>query len=112
MTLTEQKSGEVSVLDLNGKIDMEGTEMLDGKITEILDRGERSVLLGFAGVNYINSAGLCALIVAGKRLTRAGGKMALAEVSEPIQKILKISGLSSFFAVHPTKEAALASFTQ
>ena len=111
MTFTEQKDGNVLVIGLNGMIGLEGTMMLDKKISEVLDSGEKCLLLDFAGVTYINSAGLCALILAGKRLARAGGKLVLAGVSGPIQKIFKISGLSTFFAIHPTKAEGLASFS-
>jgi anti-anti-sigma factor len=112
MTLSEEKSGKVYVLGLTGKFDLSGTDTLVKRITEILDSGAQHILLDFSGITYINSSGLCALIVVGKRLARSGGKLVLAEVSEQIQKVLKISGLASFFTLHRTKAEALASFPQ
>jgi len=112
MTLNEEKNGKVLVLGLSGKVDVAGTKVLGERLTEVINAGERYILLDFSGVNYINSSGLCALIVAGKRLARTGGVLALAEVNDQIQKVLKISGLASFFTVHRTRALALGAFPQ
>jgi anti-anti-sigma factor len=112
MILSEEKSGKVMVLGLTGKIDIAGTGVLVKRVTEILDSGERFILLDFKGITYINSSGLCALVVVGKRLAKSGGKLVLAEVSDPIQKVLKISGLAAFFTLQGTKAEALASFPE
>jgi anti-anti-sigma factor len=112
MTLSEERSGKVLVLGLDGKIDLAGTNVLTKRVTELLDAGERFILLDFTGITYINSSGLCALVVIGKRFTKSGGKLVLAEVNGQIQRVLKISGLASFFTVYGTKAEALEAFPQ
>jgi anti-anti-sigma factor len=112
MTLSEDKNGKVFVLGLTGDLDMEGTKVFVERVTEILDGGERYILLDFTGVAYINSSGVHALVLVAKRLASSGGKLILAGVSDHIQKVLKISGLASFFTLQPTKAEALGSFPQ
>jgi len=112
MTLSEEKNGNVFVLGMSGRIDMEGTNMLVERITKILDAGERYILLDFTHVAYLNSSGIRALILLAKRLANSDGKLILAAVSDPIQQVLKISGLGSIFSVLPTKAEALGSFPQ
>lgn len=112
MTLSEEKSGKVFVLGLSGKVESEGTKTFVEKITKILDGGERYILLDFTDVAYLNSSGVHALVLVAKRLANSGGKLVLTGVSDPIQKVLKISGLASFFTLQPTKAEALASFPQ
>ena len=87
MTLSEEKNGKVFVLGLSGKLD----------ITDIA---------------YINSSGLRGLLLVAKQLASCGGKLILAGVSEPNQKVLVISGLTSIFTLRPTKAEALGSFPQ
>jgi anti-sigma B factor antagonist len=110
MTLTEEKSGEILILGPIGKIDSVNSKVLLEKITEIIDGGTRFLLLDFAGVTYINSTGLRALMLATKRLGGSGGKLILAAVNDQILRVFKISGLTSFLAVRSTKAEALASF--
>ena len=112
MTLSEEKNGNVLVLGLRGKLDMEGAKMLVDKMTEILSGGERSILLDFTDITYINSAGLRGLILVAKQLASSGGTLILAGVSGQNQNILEISGLASIFTLRPTKAEALASFPQ
>lgn len=111
MTLSEEKNGQVFVLGLSGQIDREGAKIFLERITHILDSGEQCLVIDFTDVTYINSTGLSALILVAKRLGKTGGKFILAGVIDPIQKVLKISGLASLFAVLPTKAEALASFS-
>lgn len=110
MTLSEEKSGKVLVLAMSGKVDMEGANMLMERITKVIDAGERYILLDFTQVAYLNSSGMRALILLAKQLASSGGKLILAGVSDPIQKVLKISGLASTFTLQPTMAEALGSF--
>src|SRR5208337_4112470 len=112
MTLSEEKNGKVSVLELSGKLDIEGAKMLTEKITQILNGGERYVLLDFTNIDYINSSGLRALLLVAKQLASSGGMLVLAGLSDPNQKVLMISGLTSIFTLRPTKAEALGSFPQ
>jgi anti-anti-sigma factor len=91
---------------------MEGTKVFVERMTQILEGGERYVLLDFTDAAYINSSGLHALILVARRLASSGGMLILAGVNDQIQKVLKISGLASTFTLQPTKAEALGSFPQ
>lgn len=110
MNLTEEKNGKVLVLGLSGKLDAEGTKVFGERTTQILESGERYVLLDFTDVAYINSSGLHILVLIERRLASSGGKLVLTGVSERIQNVLIISGLSAILTLQPTKAEALASF--
>jgi len=110
MTLSEEKNGKVFVLGLGGKFDFEGAKVFGERITQILQGGERYILLDFADVTYISSAGLRGLVQAGKQLAGSGGMMVLAGVTEPVRKVFQICSLDSFFTIRPTKEESLALF--
>lgn len=112
MTLREERNGKVFVLGLSGKVEAEATKRFMERMTEILDGGERYILLDFTDVAYLNSSGVHALVLVAKRVASSGGKLILAGVSDPIQKVLKISGLTSSFLIQPTKAEALGSFPQ
>lgn len=111
MTLSEEKIGQVYILGLEGEIDREGAKTFQDRVTQILDSGEQRLLIDFTGVAYINSPGLSVLILVAQRLKTSGGKFVLAGVNDSIQKVLRISGLTSLFAIVPTRSEALASFS-
>ena len=112
MTWSEETSGKVVVVGLSGKLDIEGAKMLVDKVTQILAGGERSILLDFTGITYINSAGLRGLILVAKKSACSGGKLILAGLSELNQRVLAISGLTSIFTLRPTRAESLALFPQ
>lgn len=112
MTLNEEKNGRVFVLGLGGKLDIEGAKMLVEKVTQILEGGERYVLLDFTDVAYINSSGLRGLLLVAKQSKSSGGMLVLAGLSDLNLKALTISGLASIFTLRPTKAEALGSFPQ
>ena len=109
MTLSEEKTGQVFVLGLSGQIDREGAKIFQARLIQILDSGQQYLVIDFTEVTYINSTGLSALILVAKRLGKTGGKFILVGVIDPIQKVLKISGLATLFTILPTKAEALAS---
>jgi anti-anti-sigma factor len=112
MTLNEETNGKVTVVGLSGKLDIEGAKMLVDKVTQILTGGERSILLDFTAITYINSAGLRGLILVAKQSASHGGKLILAGMSAPNQQVLAISGLTSIFTLRPTRAESLALFPQ
>ena len=110
MTFSEEKTGGVLILGLNGKIDTEGSTELLEKLHTLTDQGERNLLLDFSGVSYINSSGLRVLLVVAKKLNGLSGKITLAKVNEQIRQVLRVSGFSSIIGVYPSREEALQAF--
>jgi len=112
MTISEERVGNVLVMGLGGKFDIEGGKSFLERATQILDGGEKHILLEFTGVTYINSTGLRALIIVGKRMGTTGGWLHLTGVNDQIRTVLKISGLNVLFAQYPSKAEALEAFPQ
>jgi anti-anti-sigma factor len=112
MTLNEEKNGKVFVLGLGGKIDVEGAKMLMERTTQILAGGERYILFDFTEVVYINSLGLRGLVMSAKQLASSGGMMVLAGVTEPVRKVLEMTGLTTLFTLRATRAESLGLFPQ
>ncbi|HMV47070.1 MAG TPA: STAS domain-containing protein, partial [Blastocatellia bacterium] len=59
MTITERKNGDVTILDVEGKILLgEGDVQLKRKIDELLEKNETKLLVNLANVPYMDSGGL------------------------------------------------------
>ena len=111
MQIAQRETGTVTVLDLSGKITLgEGDTLLKDKLHSLLHQGKKSVLLNLAEVNYVDSAGLGALVSAYTTVTREGGSLKLANVTRKLQDLLSITKLLTVFETIDSEDEALRSY--
>lgn len=72
-----------------------------------IDSGDRRLVIDLAQLDYISSAGLRVLIVAGKRLSGANGKIVLCSLKDPVREVFDIAGFSSIFSVYGSHDEAI-----
>ena len=77
MQLVEKENGEVTVLELGGRLDSNTSKVLEDKVMEILGQGRKKVLMDFKDVDYINSTGLRVLLLALQQLKKGPGAAGL-----------------------------------
>ena len=81
-------------------------------IVAAFDRNTRSLVLDFSKLEYISSAGLRGVLIAGKKARAVqGGKLVLCALSPQVAEIFTISGFISIFTVCADLDAALAQFS-
>ncbi|MGH9751490.1 MAG: STAS domain-containing protein [Blastocatellia bacterium] len=111
MTITERKSGDVTVLDVEGKILLgEGDVQLKRKIDELIERNETKLLLNLADVPYMDSGGLGEIVRSYTTVKRAGGDLKLLNVTKRISDLLMITKLITVFEVFEDEAAAVKSY--
>ena len=80
MKTTVRTVGQVSVVDLSGKITIgEGDVVLRDKVLELLDGGHSKILLSLEKVSYMDSAGIGELVACFKKAREKGGTVKLLE---------------------------------
>ncbi len=111
MDIKERVVGGVSVLDLSGKIVLgEGDGQIRDRIKDLLADGQRRILLNLGEVNYVDSAGLGALISSYTTTKRQGGQLKLVNLTKRIQDLLAITKLITVFETYDNEAEAIASF--
>jgi anti-sigma B factor antagonist len=111
MDIKERVVNGVSVLDLSGKIVLgEGDGQIRDRIKDLLADGQKRILLNLGEVNYIDSAGLGALISSYTTTKRQGGNLKLVNLTRRIQDLLAITKLITVFETHENEAEAIASF--
>jgi anti-sigma B factor antagonist len=98
----------LAVIDLHGEIDTEADEALERAYAAVVDRGERSVLLNFASVEYINSTGIALIVGLLARARKDGTRVLCAGLSEHYREIFEITRLADFMELYPDEESAVA----
>ena len=112
MDIKERVVGGVSILDLSGKIVLgEGDGQVRERIKDLLSDGQRRILLNLAEINYVDSAGLGALISSYTTARRQGGTLKLVNLTKRIQDLLAITKLITVFETFDNEAEALASFS-
>ena len=111
MKTVVRKVGNVTVLDLKGKITIgAGDVMLREHINNLLEQGERNILLNMAEVTYMDSSGMGELISCYTSATNRGGKLKLLNLTTKIQDLLQITQLITIFEVYDNEAEAVVSF--
>ena len=111
MQIQERVVGDVTVLDLNGKITLgEGDERLKDTIASLVAGGRRKVLLNLENVPYVDSAGLGVIVGTYTTITRQGGALKLLKLTKRIEDLLAITKLLTVFETFDDETDAVRSF--
>jgi anti-sigma B factor antagonist len=111
MKATIRKLGEVSVVDLNGKITIgEGDVILREKVSELLDAGVTRILLNLEKVKYMDSAGIGELVACYKRAKEKKGNVKLLKPSGKVYDLLQLTKLEEVFDTFNDEREAVSSF--
>ena len=112
MQIEERAAGEVTILDLKGKMTLgEGDEILKDKINSLVLQGRKQLVLNLADVPYIDSAGLGEVVRTYTTVKRQGGTMRLLHLTKRIEDLLSITKLLTVFETYDNEADAVRSFT-
>ncbi len=111
MKISERKSGDVTILDVEGKILLgEGDVQLKRKIDELIERKDTKLVLNLEQVPYMDSGGLGEIVRSYTTVTRAGGSLKLLHATKRISDLLTITKLITVFEIFDEEAAAVKSF--
>jgi len=112
MQIEERVVGNVTILDLKGKVTLgEGDEALRDRINQLLQKGSKKILLNLGGVPYIDSAGLGEVVRTYTTVSRQGGQLKLVNLTKRITDLLMITKLLTVFETFENEQDALKSYS-
>jgi anti-sigma B factor antagonist len=106
----EEIDAQTHVIELGGEIDLYTAPEFKERMVELIDGGKENIVVDLSKATFIDSTTLGVLVGGVKRLRPKGGSLALVCTDQNISKIFEITGLDRVFAIHATREEALASF--
>lgn len=111
MTLTERRLGDVTVLDLKGRLVLEeGDAVLRERVSALAAEGRLKILLNLRDVTYIDSCGVGVLIAKFVSVRRKGGDVRLLHLTARSRHLMEISKLMDVFHIYDSEAEAVASF--
>ncbi len=111
MKLETRQTSRAVVLSPEGRIDQAQAADFQAAIESHLKQlppGVRDVVLDFAAVQYIDSAGLRALLVVSRKAKRDEVRMVVSGLTSTVREVFEISRFNAVFTLFDSVEAALA----
>ena len=103
----------IQILDLVGKLVIgEGDVKLREEVVDLLERGEKKILLNLKGVKTMDSSGLGELIRCKASATSADAVIKLVHVEDKVQEVLEMTRLIGVFDNFNDEIDAVASFRE
>lgn len=110
MTIQERKLNDVTILDFEGQLTLEGNVLFRNRTTAVIQAGARKLILNLARVEYIDGNGVGALTACYITLRQVNGRLKLLHPNDHLQKILTLTKLSSVFETFDSESAAVESY--
>ena len=111
LEIRERNSGDVVLLDLQGRITIgEGSVQLRDSVGNLLSAGRQKIVLNLEGVTYVDSSGIGELVSRYTTTKNQGGQLKLLKLPKKIKDLLMITKLLTVFEIYEDEETALSSF--
>lgn len=107
MTLEQEARGDITILRPVGRLDSASSPELELAIVERLDGGCTRLVFDLRDMDYVSSAGLRVILLAGKKLRASQGKLVIAGMRDLVREVFEMSGFLSLFAVAPSVDEAI-----
>ncbi len=102
---------EIAVLEPRGSlIGGDETDDLKTKAKDLIEQGNRKLIIDMGSVTYVNSSGIGALVSIHSSYEKNGGKVKLCNLGKSVENVFVITKLTGVFDVEDTREEAIKSF--
>jgi anti-sigma B factor antagonist len=109
--INERRAGEVTILDLKGRLRVGGNMLaLHKSIRSLVLEKKILILLNLAGVTFIDSCGLGELVASQVSVENKGGEIKLVGLTETLRELLTTTRLLTVFDVYENEADAIQNF--
>ncbi len=108
--VTRKDEKDVTVLSLKGFLDAHTASEFESAVQALLEEKRYKIVVDFADLAYISSAGLGVFMGFIEEIRQNGGDMKLAQMSEKVFKIFDLLGFPNLYQIFPRVEEAVKKF--
>lgn len=98
-TFHTDSDGDVSVLRIEGEVDVLSASQLRDRLAELCEAG-RPLVVDLSETAFMDSMALSVLVLARRRAVERGLALVLAAPQRPVRLVLEVSALDQFMAVY------------
>jgi anti-sigma B factor antagonist len=104
MEIAEQHAGDITIVEIKGRIDSNTAKTFGEKLTSLIKAGRTRLIVDLKSIVYISSAGFRALLVAGRLAEETNGTLALCSLSGEVQRLFDLGAFSDLFVIYTSRE--------
>jgi anti-sigma B factor antagonist len=108
LSIDELKGDRRIVLTVAGEVDLASVHELKAALSHAEDCQPRDVWIDLSEVEFMDSTGLAALVLAHRHLDDPVRRLAVICPEGPVRRVLAIAGIDRVMPVHPSRGDALA----
>ena len=104
-------SSETVIIHVGEALDFRNADEFKTAFQEHVENGIRQFILDFSDTEVLDSTGLGAIFSMYREISSDDGKVAFADVSEPVQVVVHLTRTYKVFRQFPSVEAAQEAFS-
>lgn len=108
MEITAEREGRTLTAKATGRVDGVNASEFEQTLRDAIADDDSAVILDLAGITYLSSAGLRAILLTARSLSQRKAKFLLCSPSAPIREVFEISGFDKIIPVHDSHADAVA----
>jgi anti-anti-sigma factor len=106
MEIQEEQIGGTHVVTVKGRLDGITSPVFADRVGTLINHSAPKLLVDFAAVDLVTSAGLRAVLMILKRVKASGGSFALCNVQSSVREVF--SGFNAMLSIHKDRAEAIA----
>ena len=111
MEIKIRPRGNVIILDLCGRIDVNSANLIE-IVGQCLHDGYSDILCNFEMVEFIDYMGISVIVIAYKEAVNNNGRMKFANILAHLKELFSVVGLDKVIDVYATEDLAVESFKE
>lgn len=107
MSTSVERRGDVTVLAVDGVVDLATSPALESLLAELLDKRPDALIIDLTGVTFLASVGL-RILAETHEAVGGTGKFAVVASGPVTARPIQLTKLDEFLSLYPTADAAIA----
>jgi anti-sigma B factor antagonist len=95
LRIETRTEGQAAVLELFGEFDLAGIEQFETDLGRIESGGAKVLVVDLSGLDFMDSSGLRALVMADQRAAKDGRRLAIVPGPPAVRRVFEITQLDS-----------------
>jgi len=110
MDIIEKRENNIDIFKINGDLNSNTSPQLEEKVFSAINSGSNEMIIDFADLDYISSAGLRVIVKTAKNLKRSEGTVVLCSMQDYVKEVFEVAGFDAFLNIVSTMDDAMNQF--
>jgi len=106
LDIKAEEIDKIIILRLLGRLDASSSSVLQQRLDILLKEDYKIILLDFANIDYLSSAGLRILLSYTKKFDDLKGRLGIFSISDDVMEVIKLTGFDKILKIYKSEKEA------